>query len=238
MWIFISGFTGLILQNQAFCGTIKDTESASASHADTAAIPVVLKTYDFPGVKIVQFNLAVLSQYSYTVVSGKEAMVVDPARDIGAYVDLAKKEGWTIKGVFLSHSNADFVADRLLAGDPALMLVDIRTPEEYAQFHIRSAVNIPEDNIFETLMAHKNKGHIVLYANGTTNAAQVRNSLIRAGFQNVGYLTDGLEGFLEGCLKPVSLRTAPLSPDAAAKINAWRAFFLGSGGSNERAPMG
>jgi hydroxyacylglutathione hydrolase len=89
----------------------KDTESAS--HGDTAAIPVVLKTYDFPGVKIVQFNLAVLSQYSYMVVSNKDAMVVDPARDIGAYVDLAEKEGWSIKGVLLTHSNADFVAGHI-----------------------------------------------------------------------------------------------------------------------------
>ncbi len=110
-WILLSVCTGLFFQDQALGGAIKDTESAS--HADTAAIPVVLKTYDFPGVKIVQFNLAVLSQYSYMVVSGKDALVVDPARDIGAYVDLAKKEEWNIKGVFLTHSNADFVAGHM-----------------------------------------------------------------------------------------------------------------------------
>ncbi|MBU4315865.1 MAG: MBL fold metallo-hydrolase [Proteobacteria bacterium] len=57
-----------------------------------------------------QFNLAVLSHYSYMVVSGMDAFVVDPDRDIQVYLDTAKKEGWTIKGVFLTHSNADFVA--------------------------------------------------------------------------------------------------------------------------------
>jgi len=111
MWVLLAASAGLFFQEQALGGAIKDTESAS--HADTAAIPVVVKTYDFPGVTIVQFNLAVLSQYSYMVVSGNDALVVDPARDIEAYVDLAKKEGWTIKGVFLTHSNADFVAGHI-----------------------------------------------------------------------------------------------------------------------------
>ena len=87
---------------------IKDAEAAS--HADTAAVQTVVKTYDFSGVKIVQLNLAVLSHYSYFVVSGTEALMVDPDRDIQVYLDMAKKEGWTVKGVFLTHSHADFVA--------------------------------------------------------------------------------------------------------------------------------
>ena len=87
---------------------IKDAEAAS--HGDTAAVQTFVKSYAFEGVKILQYNLAVLSHYSYFVVSGTEALVVDPARDIQAYLDIAKKEGWTIKGVFLTHSHADFVA--------------------------------------------------------------------------------------------------------------------------------
>jgi len=87
---------------------IKDAEAAS--HDDTAAKQTLVKSYVFEGVKIHQYNLAVLSHYSYFVVSGTEALVVDPARDIQSYLDIAKKEGWTIKGVFLTHSHADFVA--------------------------------------------------------------------------------------------------------------------------------
>jgi len=86
------------------------TDAESASHVDTAAVQTVVKTYEFTGGKIVQLNLAVLSHYSYCVVSGTDALVVDPDRDIQAYLDLAKKEGWTIKGIFLTHSHADFVA--------------------------------------------------------------------------------------------------------------------------------
>jgi thiosulfate/3-mercaptopyruvate sulfurtransferase len=38
-------------------------------------------------------------------------------------------------------------------------------------------------------------------------------------------LTDGLQGFRDRCPKPVSLRSEPLTTVAAAKVNAWRAFF-------------
>ena len=108
---FILFIIGCFLQQPASGETIKDTESAS--HADTAATQIVQATYEFDGVKILQFNLSVLSHYSYMVVSGKDALVVDPDRDIQVYIDTAKKEGWTIKGVFLTHSHADFVAGHI-----------------------------------------------------------------------------------------------------------------------------
>ena len=87
---------------------IKDTESAS--HSGEAAWLNVVDTYRLPGFEVVQFNLGVLSHYSYMLVSGKDALVVDPARDVTTYVDYARKSGMTIKGVFLTHSHADFVA--------------------------------------------------------------------------------------------------------------------------------
>ena len=58
-----------------------------------------------------------------------------------------------------------------------------------------------------------------------THPAQARDSLQRQGFSNVYLLTDGLQGFRERCLKPVSLRPEPLTRAAAARVNAWRAFF-------------
>ncbi|MBI9090589.1 MAG: YeeE/YedE family protein [Desulfobacterium sp.] len=118
------------------------------------------------------------------------------------------------------------LADRLLAGDRSMVLVDIRTPGEFAKFHIRSALNIAVTALPDLLAPHKNNGLIVLYSNGMTHPAQVRDSLFRLGFGNVCFLTDGLKGFLDACLKPVSLRAEPVSPVLAVKINAWRAFFL------------
>ena len=92
---------------------IRDAESAS--HGSQDAFHQVVDTYRFPGFEIVQFNLPVLSHYSYLVVSDSEALLVDPDRDINAYLDYAKKNSLSIKGVFLTHSHADFVAGHLEA---------------------------------------------------------------------------------------------------------------------------
>lgn len=89
-------------------GGIKDTESAS--HGSEAAGYQVVDAYKFPGFEVVQFDLSVLSQYSYMVVSDGQAVLVDPVRDVFAYLDYAKKNNLKITGVFLTHNNADFVA--------------------------------------------------------------------------------------------------------------------------------
>jgi rhodanese-related sulfurtransferase/glyoxylase-like metal-dependent hydrolase (beta-lactamase superfamily II) len=92
-------------------GKIKDAESAS--HGDDAAMHQIVDTYKFPGFEVVQINLPVLSHYSYVLVSGKEALIVDPDRDVQFYLDYVAKNGLIIKGVYLTHSHADFVAGHL-----------------------------------------------------------------------------------------------------------------------------
>lgn len=110
--VFILFFVCLYVQQlPCFAATIKDSESAS--HADSAANYEVINTYTYPGFKVLQFNLAVLSHYSYMLVSNGEALVVDPGRDIFTYVEIAKKENAVIKGVLLTHSHADFIAGHM-----------------------------------------------------------------------------------------------------------------------------
>jgi thiosulfate/3-mercaptopyruvate sulfurtransferase len=118
------------------------------------------------------------------------------------------------------------LADRLLMGEPGLLLVDVRPEAEFRAFHIRGAVNIALPDLPQTLAPHRNQGLIVLYSNGMTHPAQARDALARMGFANVYILTDGLEGFIRTCLKPASLRAEPLTPDMTEKIGAWRSYFL------------
>jgi len=87
---------------------IKDSESAT--HESDSSKHKIVETYSFPGFKVIQFSLPVLSVYSYLLVSDGEALLVDPVRDISLYLETAKKEGARIKGVYLTHSHADFVA--------------------------------------------------------------------------------------------------------------------------------
>ena len=123
------------------------------------------------------------------------------------------------------HLDPEELADRLMRGEPNLLVVDIRPASEYQVFHILGAENIPLSQLAEKLAPHKNQGAIVLYSNGMTHPAQARDSLSRQGYGNVYLLTDGLKGFMERCLKPVSLRSEPLTLEVAAQVRAWRAYF-------------
>ena len=124
------------------------------------------------------------------------------------------------------HMEPEELADRLLAGEPGIRVVDIRSKREYQAFHIRGAVNVRLQELPGYLAPFKNRDLIILYSNGMTHPAQARDSLARQGFTNVYFLTDGLQGFMERCLKPLSLRSQPVLPQGAAKINKWREYFL------------
>jgi hydroxyacylglutathione hydrolase len=87
---------------------IKDAESAT--HGTDSAAHKIVDTYAFPDFKVIQFTLPALSVYSYLLISEGEALLVDPVRDVSFYLETAKKEGVNIKGVYLTHSHADFVA--------------------------------------------------------------------------------------------------------------------------------
>jgi len=101
-------FGNMVSASQAKASAIKDSESAS--HDGKAAVYDIVNTYEYPGFSIIQFNLAVLAHYSYMLISDGQAWVVDPGRDIFKYLEVAKEQKCTIKGVLLSHSHADFVA--------------------------------------------------------------------------------------------------------------------------------
>ncbi|NLS93736.1 MAG: YeeE/YedE family protein [Planctomycetaceae bacterium] len=123
------------------------------------------------------------------------------------------------------HIDPAELADRLMADGEDLVVVDIRPAAEYEAFHIRGAINLPLADLVTGLAAHNNQKTIVLYSTGMTHPAQARDALARLGYENVYMLTDGLDGFVEQCLTPVSLRNEPLQPEAAAKVQQWRAYF-------------
>ncbi len=50
-----------------------------------------------------------LAHYSYLIGDGKEAVVIDPRRDCGVYVEKASKAGFRIKYILETHRNEDYV---------------------------------------------------------------------------------------------------------------------------------
>jgi thiosulfate/3-mercaptopyruvate sulfurtransferase len=126
------------------------------------------------------------------------------------------------------HLEPEDLADLMMRGDEGIVVVDVRPEEEYRAFHLRGAVNIPVPELPAALEPHRKARKIVLYSNGMTHPAQARDSLQRLGFGNVFILTDGLDGFISACLRPVSLRAELLSPEQAHRVRSWRSHFLGT----------
>ena len=74
----------------------------------------VLKEATF---EVEQIYTACLSQGSYYIRSGDEAVIIDPLRETTPYLERAKRDGVKIKYVFETHFHADFVSGHLdLAG--------------------------------------------------------------------------------------------------------------------------
>src|SRR5437588_10104024 len=60
-----------------------------------------------------QIYTGCLSEAAYFIESEGEAAVVDPLRDIEAYIQLAKERNAVIKYIFETHFHADFVSGHL-----------------------------------------------------------------------------------------------------------------------------
>ena len=125
------------------------------------------------------------------------------------------------------HIEPEELAQAIYNRDPRLLVVDIRSVDEYNAFHIRGAVRVNMPDLPDFISAHPDKTRIVLYSNGMVHPAQARDALYRSGFRNVFILTDGLDGFIDRCLKPASLRMPPPSAETTRQINAWRDFYYG-----------
>lgn len=67
--------------------------------------------------KVEQLYTKCLSQSSYFIVSGDEAVVVDPIREFDPYLDMASQHGATIKYVLETHFHADFVSGHIDLAD-------------------------------------------------------------------------------------------------------------------------
>jgi glyoxylase-like metal-dependent hydrolase (beta-lactamase superfamily II)/rhodanese-related sulfurtransferase len=65
---------------------------------------------------IKQLYTGCLSEAAYYIESNGEAAVIDPLRDIDAYLELAKERGSRIKYIFETHFHADFVSGHLDLG--------------------------------------------------------------------------------------------------------------------------
>lgn len=80
------------------------------------------------GYQLYQFRRPGKASCSYGLVSGKEMMVFDPAKNFQYYLDFAKKNGCTITKTFETHRQADYISGSNMLRHTAA--VEIVAPED------------------------------------------------------------------------------------------------------------
>lgn len=82
------------------------------------------------------------------------------------------------------------------------LVLDVRTPEEFAQGHIKGAVNISHDQIEKNLskiIAYKDK-KVVVHCRSGRRAVSAENALSSAGFSKLQHLEGDMNGWQDANL--------------------------------------
>jgi hydroxyacylglutathione hydrolase len=89
--------------------------------------------------KTERFYVSGLAHASYLVVSESEAVAIDPERSVDGYVDYLTKNGLALKGIFLTHPHADFVAGHaeLSARTGAPILISEKAPATFPHVDLK-----------------------------------------------------------------------------------------------------
>lgn len=88
----------------------------------------------------------------------------------------------------------DELGHLIIDKDPQIRIVDLRQPEEYKAFHIKSAINIPMQKLLdsELLDEFDPEKRLVLYTNENTMAIHAQALLRQYGLRNVSVLLGGV----------------------------------------------
>ena len=69
--------------------------------------------------------------------------------------------------------------------DEGAYLVDVRTPSEFAEAHVKGSVNIPLDTIANNLQKFSNKKNIIVFCRSGNRSGQAKVILENSGLKNV-----------------------------------------------------
>lgn len=106
-----------------------------------------------------QLYTSCLSEAAYFIASNGEAAVIDPLRDVEAYIDMAREQGAKIKYIFETHFHADFVSGHLELAEKTGATI-VYGPLTEAKFKIHMATDGEVFNIGDLkLKAIHTPGH-------------------------------------------------------------------------------
>ena len=112
-------------------------------------------------------------------------------------------------------STSDLAAWLASANPVKPVILDVRTPEEFAAGHVPGAVNIPYDLVDERLSEIPKTDEVVLYCRSGRRAALAAETLSAAGYTKLAHLTGDMQGWTAAGL-PVEV-PKPAEPAESAE---------------------
>ena len=131
------------------------------------------------------------------------------------------------------HVSALTLAGWIRARKPGLRVIDVRTPEEFAQWAIPTSENIQLDELLRTRFAPDEV--VVLYSEGGAHAGQAWTLLRAIGVDNAWFIAGGLADWHEEVHTPVLPHNAtPAEVRAFEETAALSRYFGGAPSVGER----
>ena len=92
-----------------------------------------------------RFFVSGLAHASYVVTSNNEAIVIDPERRVDGYLDYLAQNKLSLKGIFLTHPHADFVAGHaeLAARTGAPIFISEKAPATFPHHDLKEGDPFP-----------------------------------------------------------------------------------------------
>ncbi len=100
-------------------------------------------------------------------------------------------------GIAVPSVSQEALLDRQQQADPALLVLDVRTPEEYASGHVPGAVNIPYDQVGSRLAELPRDKDIVVYCRSGRRAQLAADVLAANGYTHLQHLQGDIAAWLE-----------------------------------------
>jgi rhodanese-related sulfurtransferase len=156
---------------------------------------------------------------------GAVAIAGNPYR--GSTVRLDTQELATIVGSTVDHVTVQELADWIIQDRTDYRLIDLRSEDEYAAYHIPTAENVPVAQLPQYGLGRNEK--IVLYSEGGIHSAQAWFLLRAQNYAGAYILFGGLEAWKDEVLYPVAPAAATPQEQAAFERAAQVARFFGGG---------
>lgn len=88
-------------------------------------------------------------------------------------------------------------ARSLLAKDKRMVLLDVRTPEEYRQAHLRGAMLVPVGELQKRIKEIPRERAVLVYCAVGSRSAYAAGLLASKGYREIYDMTDGLVGWFK-----------------------------------------